>query len=314
MNENKCLYCYESLLENEIDFHKKCSKSFFGTDKAPIVSFGNDELNKIAQNLVNRRQVVTGVQPKLSLSIEPLANKQSRLTIVGVMGKYILKPQTQQFEEVPQNESLIMKIAQEMGIKTAQNTLIRLVNGELAYLTKRFDRSEKDKIHVQDFCQITDTLTEYKYRSSMEKVGKAIKKYSANAGFDALRFWELSIFNFLVGNTDMHLKNFSLLENQSNEWVLSPAYDLLSTKIIMPEDKEETALTINGKKNKLKRADFEELANSLGISSKTQNSIFEHFFKNKPLMLNWIEKSFLSEEKKQELMELITQKLGELSF
>ena len=183
---SKCLYCYQPLTSGEIDFHIKCSKRFFGVNQAPVLSFGQDELKQMAQRVISQSIAVTGVQPKLSLSLEKVDSTHNRLTIVGLWGDYILKPPTEKFSQLPENEDLTMKLAALCGIRTAEHSLIRLASGELAYLTKRFDREKGRKIHVEDFCQLTGTLTEHKYRGSMEKVGKAIKSFSTNTGLDAL--------------------------------------------------------------------------------------------------------------------------------
>ncbi len=304
---NRCLYCYHEL-SNEIDFHSKCSKKIFGLSKPPILSFGKTELKDIAKQYIIKSATITGVQPKLSLTIEKINPQNSRLTIIGIWGNFILKPPTEQFAFLPENEDLTMKLARICGIRTAEHTLIRMQSGELAYLTKRFDRSSNAKIHVEDLCQLTETLTEHKYRSSMEKVGKTIRKFSTNSGFDALAFFELSVFCFLIGNADMHLKNFSLIKSEDNIISLAPAYDLLCTKIAMPEDNEQTALTINGKKNRLKKNDFEKLAESLGINSTRSERIYLKFQKNFISMKNKIAESFLNEQLKLDYQAIIDER------
>ena len=290
----KCLYCYQPLENQDGDFHKKCSKRFFGVNYAPVLNFGQAELKLMAQKVINQRMTVTGVQPKLSLSLEKLDSTHNRLTIVGLWGDYILKPPTEQFPQLPENEDLTMKLAALCGIRTAEHSLIRLASGELAYLTKRFDRQKGQKIHVEDLCQLTGTLTEHKYHGSMEKVGKAIKTFSTNRGLDALSFFELSIFCFLTGNADMHLKNFSLMHTPLGDIELSPAYDLVSTKLAMPEDLEEMALTINGKKNRLKKTDFDTLGESLGISTKVIESVYQKFANKMEGIKLLVSESFLS--------------------
>jgi serine/threonine-protein kinase HipA len=302
---NKCLYCYQPLATDETDFHLKCSRRFFGTNQAPILSFSKDDLKAMAQQIVSKSMAVTGVQPKLSLSLEKVKTQQSKFTIVGLWGDFILKPPSEIFAQLPENEDLSMKLATLCGIKTAEHSLIRLASGELAYITKRFDRHKGKKVHVEDLCQLTETLTEHKYRGSMEKVGKAIRGFSTNTGFDALSFFELSIFCYLIGNADMHLKNFSLMKNDFNEMQLSPAYDLVSTKLAMPQDLEEMALTINGKKNRLKKMDFDTLGASLQISEKAIKSIYQKFSKNIQNMVELISDSFLDDNFKGQYQELI---------
>ena len=304
----KCLYCYKPLTDGERDFHQKCSKQFFGVKDAPILDFGKDDLKAIAQQIVIRSVTITGVQAKLSLALEKIDKQNSRLTIVGLWGDFILKPPSETFPQLPENEDLTMKLATLCGIKTAEHSLIRLASGELAYITKRFDRTKGKKVHVEDFCQLTETLTEHKYRSSMEKVGKALKNFSTNTGFDALAFFELTIFCFLTGNADMHLKNFSLLKTQSGEIQFSPAYDLVSTKLAMPQDLEEIALTINGKKNRLKKVDFEKLGESLGISVKVREHIYLKFQQKIQPMIDLIGISFLDRDFQKIYQDLIVEK------
>ncbi|MER0441557.1 HipA domain-containing protein [Emticicia sp. W12TSBA100-4] len=305
---SRCLYCYQPLENQEIDFHKKCSKHFFGVNQAPILNFGVEELKLMAQKAIVQRMTVTGVQPKLSLSLEKVDATHNRLTIVGLWGDYILKPPTEHFPQLPENEDLTMKLAALYGIRTAEHSLIRLSSGELAYLTKRFDRQNGQKIHVEDLCQLTGTLTEHKYRGSMEKVGKAIKTFSTNTGLDALSFFELSIFCFLTSNADMHLKNFSLMKTPTGEIQLTPAYDLVSTKLAMPQDLEEMALTINGKKNRLKKIDFDKLGESLGISPKAMERVYQKFANKKESMKKMIHESFLSQSLADEYLNLVVER------
>lgn len=308
MNQ-RCLYCYRPLNKNEQDFHTKCCKQFFGTTTAPTLSLSTEDLKEMARRLIIRSVAVTGVQPKLSLDLEKMDARTSRLTVVGLWGDYILKPPVVPFESLPENEDLTMKLAILCGIKTAEHTLIRLQSGGLAYLTKRFDRQKDRKIHVEDLCQLTETLTEHKYRGSIEKVGKTIRNYTTNKGLDALTLFELIVFCFITGNADMHLKNFSLIRFDNGEVALSPAYDLVSTKLAMPEDLEESALTINGKKNRLKRADFDELASKLGIPVKSSERVYAKFAKKQPEMLELIERSFLPDEMKELYVKLLIERM-----
>jgi serine/threonine-protein kinase HipA len=311
---SKCLCCYQPLTNGEVDFHTKCSKRFFGVTQVPMLSFGQAELKQMAQKIIMQSITITGVQPKLSLSLEKVDASQNRLTIVGLWGNYILKPPTEHFPQLSENEDLTMKLAALCGIKTAEHTLVRLASGELAYLTKRFDRNKGKKVHVEDLCQLTQSQTEHKYRSSMEKVGKAIRTFSSNTGLDALSFFELTIFCFLTGNADMHLKNFSLMKTPSGDVQLSPAYDLVSTKLAMPEDLEEVALTINGKKNRLKKNDFDKLGDSLGINEKARENIYDKFGKKLNPMLDLISMSFLEKEFQQTYRSLVVEKWERLGI
>jgi serine/threonine-protein kinase HipA len=254
-----------------------------------------------------RSIAVTGVQPKLSLTIEiiPGYPKNSRFTIVGLWGGYILKPATEEFMHMPENEDLTMHLAAHFGIPAAQHSLIRLKSGELAYITKRFDRIKDNKLAMEDMCQMTETLTENKYRSSMEKIGKHIAKYSTRPGLDAITFFEMALLSFITGNADMHLKNFAMLTTERNDIILSPAYDMLCTKIAMPEDNEEMALTINGKKRKLMRSDFDLLAKSLEIPERAMQNSYAKFASKLKGANEWINISFLPGKMKKEYKEIL---------
>ena len=308
----KCLSCYKELAENEIDFHFKCSKKIFGAITPPLIEFDSKQLEELAKKLIIKSVAVTGVQPKLSLNLISDINKQSRFTIVDLEGNYILKPASKEYIDLPENEDLTMHLAELVKIKTAKHTLISLKSGELAYLTKRFDRKNDVKIAVEDFCQLTENLTEHKYRGSIEKIGKLIYKLTKNSGFEAQKLFEIVLFNYLTANADMHLKNYSLIENDFNEYELSPAYDLLNTLLLITDDKEESALTINGKKNRLKIEDFNQLAKTLKIPNKSEESIYKRFIKIKLKWINFIEISFLNKNTKQAYIEILNTRFNKL--
>lgn len=308
----KCLSCYKELAENETDFHSKCSKKIFGSTTPPLIEFDSKQLEELAKELIVKSVAVTGVQPKLSLNLISDINKQSRFTIVDLEGNYILKPASKEYIDLPENEDLTMHLAELVKIKTATHTLIRLNSGELAYLTKRFDRKNEDKIAVEDFCQLTENLTEHKYRGSIEKIGKLIYQLTKNSGFEAQKLFEIVLFNYLTANADMHLKNYSLIENDFNEYELSPAYDLLNTLLLIPNDKEESALTINGKKNRLKIEDFNQLAKTLKIPNKSVESIYKRFIKIRLKWIDFVEISFLNKDTKQAYIETLNTRFNKL--
>lgn len=302
MSVRKCLYCYRPLGDEITDFHEKCSRKFFGSVVPPLLDYNKEQMQELARDIVVRSIAVTGVQPKLSLTIEktPADPRRSRFTIVGLWGGYILKPPTEEFRNMPENEDLTMHLSAIFGITTAEHSLIRLKSGELAYLTKRFDRVKGMKLALEDMCQLTETLTEDKYESSMEKVGRQIAKYSTRPGLDAISFFEMALFCFLTGNADMHLKNFALLTTAQKEIILSPAYDMLNTKIVMPDDKEEIALTIDGKKRKLKKEHFDKLGSALKIPAKSLENSYLKFSKRLKDALEFIDLSFLPKTMKDQ--------------
>ncbi|MEX0967868.1 MAG: HipA domain-containing protein [Bacteroidia bacterium] len=310
---NRCLYCYVSV-EEGLNFHQKCSLEFFGTSTPPEIEYSLDQMDELAKNVVERSISVPGVQPKLSMSLvkKTTESADTRLTVVGALGgQYILKPPSDRFPEIPQNEHVTMRMAESFGIRVVPSSLIRLSSGELSYITKRVDRTATgEKIHMIDMFQITEAFD--KYKSSLEKVGKALGSYSDNTLLDKVFYFELVLFSFLTGNNDMHLKNFSMIESPSG-WVLASAYDLLNVAIVLPEDKEELALTLVGKKKKLKREHFEQLGEVLGLSGKQVKGAFQRMIKNKPNAFNWIEHSFLSDDMKtayKEVFDLRCEQLG----
>ena len=302
---NKCLYCYKSI-EGKADFHEKCSLEFFGSKNAPELSYSIDQMAELARHIVQRSIAVPGVQAKLSMSLikETQGKSDNRLTVVGALGGgYIFKPPSERFPEMPQNEHLTMRIAEVFGIRVVPSSLIRLASGELSYITRRVDRKgEGEKIHMIDMFQITDAFD--KYKSSMERVGKTLSNYSENPLLDMVFFFELTLFSFLTGNNDMHLKNFSMIESASG-WILSPAYDLLNVTIINPNDDEELALTMQGKKKKIKREHFERFGEGLGLTPKQAKAVFNRFHKNKADAIQWINNSFLTPEMKVSYINLL---------
>jgi len=288
---------------------------FFGTPISPKIEYLLDQMDELAKNVVERSVAVPGVQPKLSMSLvkETKENSDTRLTVVGALGgQYILKPPSDKFPEMPENEHVTMRMAESFGIRVVPSSLIRLLSGELSYITKRVDRKETGaKIHMIDMFQITEAFD--KYKGSMEKVGKALDTYSSNTLLDKTFYFDLAIFSFLTGNNDMHLKNFSMIESPSG-WVLSPAYDLLNVAIVFPEDTEELALTLVGKKKKLKREHFEQLAAGLGLTPKQIKGTFNRIIKNKSRAFDWIDQSFLSDDMKTAYKEVLERRYWQLGL
>ena len=264
MGMSKCLYCYKELEPGEVDFHKSCCRKFFGTTTVPALDYTREEMDELAAQVIKSQTTLTGVQPKLSLNLDKHKDSQ-KLTIVGLWGGYIFKPQTERFAMLPENEDLTMHLAEIAKLKTVPHTLIRMKDDSIGYLTKRIDRTKKgDKIAMEDMCQLTERQTEHKYRSSYEQIGKAIRKYSTYPQLDMVDFLELVYFSWLTGNNDMHLKNFSLY-SPAGEPVLAPAYDLLSAAISNPADDEELALNLNGKKKNLMDSDFVAAFRTCGV-------------------------------------------------
>ena len=311
---SSCLYCYETLKDDEIDFHASCSKKIFGLPTPPELPYTETQMEALALQVVKSQMTVTGVQPKLSLELAPSENKNEpkRFTIVGLWGGYILKPPTSNYPQLPEVEDVTMHLAAIAKIKVVPHSLIRLQSGNLAYITKRIDRIKREKIHMEDMCQLTERLTENKYHGSYEQIAKAIIKYSVNPGLDVVNFMEQVLFSFLTGNADMHLKNFSLINQPNRGTILSPAYDMVATAIVNPADDEDLALTLNAKKKKIKRSDFEAVFTRLNLKSKQQQNIFQKMEKAKEKWFECIDKSFISDDFKEQYKELIMERFSRL--
>ena len=305
---SKCLYCYKELGPGEVDFHKSCCRKFFGTATAPSLDYTRAQMDELAAQVIRSQTTLTGVQPKLSLNLD--RHKGSRkLTIVGLWGDYIFKPQTERFAMLPENEDLTMHLAEIAKIKIVPHTLIRMKDGSIGYLTKRIDRkADGEKIAMEDMCQLTERQTEHKYRSSYEQIGKAIRKYSTNAQLDMVDFLELVYFSWLTGNNDMHLKNFSLY-SPAGEPVLTPAYDLLNAVISNPADDEELALTLNGKKKRIKDADFKAVYRTCDVPEIVFDRVKKKYKDLLPKFEEEIQRSFLSDELKTFYINLLHRRL-----
>ena len=300
-----CWFCYKDA--GDISYHPLCAKKFFGTPEIPALALDDQLLDELAKQTVNKRIAVTGVQPKLSVTLGKEKGK-NRLTIVGLWGEYILKPQHHQYAMMPETEDLTMHLAEIFKIPVCEHTLMQASDGNMVYIAKRFDRKDGKKIHQEDLCQLSEFLTENKYKSSYEKAGKLVAKY-CNKGLDLLNYFDLVLFSYLVGNNDMHLKNFSVMHLPDGV-ALSPAYDLLNVNLVNPKDNEELALTLNGKKNKIKLADFKELAESLRINEKVYYNRFKFFSNMNTEVLELIDRSFLNNNMKKRYKEIWEKKQG----
>ena len=303
----RCLCCNKEMTnpkeyERNVQWHERCIRRFFGTATLPEIDISEEALEELANKTVNQGLTVPGVQKKLSLQFEKIG-KKLRLTIVGFPTGYILKLQSKEFEHLPEAEFLSMKMAEIAGIKTVPNALLFL-RGTYAYITKRIDREEKQMYAMEDFCQLSGRMTVDKYHSSYENCGKIIKKYSQKVGLDEAELFYRILFCFVTCNSDMHLKNFSLIEDQptSRKYSLSAAYDMLPVNIIMPADQEQMALALNGKKRNLRKKDFLKFAESLGITEKIAFNLMKKMVGYKELFAEEIKASYVPDDFKDRFL------------
>ena len=276
-----------------------------------MLEYKHEELDQLAEKVIRAQTSQTGVKTNLYLTLDR-HDDCSRLTIVGLWGDYIFKPQTESYEQLPENEDLTMHLAEVAKISVVPHSLIRLADGKLGYITKRIDRTENgEKIDMEDMCQLTLHPTEYKYKGSHEQIAKTILQYSNTPKLDLTNYMQLLLFCFVTGNNDMHLKNFSLYRPAEN-YQLTPAYDLLNVAIANPKDKEELALTLAGKKTKIRLADFLNAAKTMGLEEKVVQRLIAGLHKALPQWQQLIKDSFLSEEQKQAYEELVIARLNRL--
>jgi serine/threonine-protein kinase HipA len=310
---SKCLFCYQELEEGQVDYHPACARKFFGSDTAPILPYSRENMSELARQVIRTSASVTGVQAKMSLDVNRGGkNEPAKFTIVGLWGKYIFKPQSGKYPCLPELEDLTMKMAEVARIRTARHTLIRLADGELGYLTLRMDRGRKgEKISMLDMCQLTNRLTEHKYYGTYQQLAETIKKYSSAPMLDVQRYWEVVLFSWITGNSDMHCKNFSLVDTGSGEYALSPAYDLLAVLLADPADTEEMAMsfTVGGEKSGFDRNTFMTAFTQSGIPIAVANKMIERMKSNLPKWDELIHQSFLSPKMKADYCHLLKKRI-----
>lgn len=312
-----CLCCGKTLkADHDTGWHKRCIKRFFGTSKIPQLELSETSLEMLATEITSQGITVPGVQKKLSLHLMSECDAPM-LTLVNYPTGYILKPQVDQFKALPESEHLVMCMADAVGIDTVPHALIRL-NDQYAYITKRIDRifhkDRIEKIAMEDFCQLGLRLTQDKYHGSYEQCGKIIKQFSQRSKLDATELFIRTVFFFITGNSDMHLKNFSLIESTegSMHYVLSAAYDLLPIKIIMPEDNEDFALAMNGKKTKIRKNDFFAFAQNLDIPKEIAQKMITQLVNQKHKLQSMCMDSILPDDLKTSFSDFIEKRCSEL--
>jgi serine/threonine-protein kinase HipA len=270
-------------------------------------------MSDLARQVIRTSASVTGVQAKMSLDVDHGGkNEPDKFTIVGLWGKYIFKPQSAKYPCLPQLEDLTMKMAEAAHIRTARHTLIRLADGELGYLTIRMDRGRKgEKISMLDMCQLSNRLTEHKYYGTYQQLAETVKRFSSAPMLDVQRYWEVVLFSWITGNSDMHCKNFSLIDTGNGEYALSPAYDLLAVLLADPEDTEEMAMsfTVGGAKNGFDRSTFMSAFTQSAIPAAVANRMIERMKGFLPQWEELISQSFLSDKMKTDYCRLLNKRI-----
>jgi len=268
----KCLSCHVLEAESKLSdgYHPRCARQLFGTPRPPEVPFRATDVTREAQKMVGRMSI-SGVQPKLSVIHD---HRKHQVLVVERGGLYILKPQTERFESIAENENLCMNIASTFGIEVPPHGLLPLLDGSLVYLVKRFDRLEDgSKLQQEDFHQLLQI--DDKYDGSYERIANYIKEHSSVPVLDLIRLFERALLFYTLGNGDAHLKNFSLLRSEEIGYQLSPAYDIVNSRLVLPEEQEEVCLSLQGKKNRLSGRDFFRLAEHFGLTRKQADNALD---------------------------------------
>lgn len=298
---NICFSCGEKI-EGKEPIHKNCLKILFGIEYLPEVDLSLSEVPLKAQESAGKLSI-SGVQPKLSMRLN---REKIKLESVGQGGEYILKPPGGNFADMSQNENTCMIIASKVGITVPPHALIKLKDGSLSYIVKRFDRKNGEKVHQEDFFQILGK--EDKYNSSFEQIGKRIKELSEIPGLDVQDFYTRVLFFFIIGNGDAHLKNFSILYDERGNIRLSPAYDIVSSKLVIPRE-DDTALTLNGKKNNIIARDFLSLLEYLQIKDRTIN---KRLLSKYDIIINTVKNSILEDNMRKNLLNIIQERYSRI--
>lgn len=300
---NRCFSCGKQINNNET-MHDSCIKRFFKVNFMPKINFSLNELTIKAQEMAGKLSI-SGVQSKLSMKID---KKLKELIAVPEGGAYILKPQTKTYDQIPENENLCMTIAAHIGINVPAHTLMKLKDKTYAYVIKRFDRKNGNKINQEDFCQILEQEKKDKYKGSIEQIANKLNNISEIPGLDIQYLYEIVLFSFLIGNGDAHLKNYSINYTDMNNIRLSPAYDIVSSKIVIPGE-EDFALTLSGKRNNLKLKDFILFSEKYNIPHKITDKILS----KKQVFFDLINDSQLNAEYKDKLSEIVSERFSRLN-
>ena len=320
----KCLGCFK---ETKDTYCAKCKKSLFGKERLSYV-LDFDKKEFLSKSLeLSTHLSISGVQDKISLKIE-----NGKLVPTAKDGRYILKPiplmeYGEHISNVAKNEHFTMQLASQVfGLEIAHNCLIAFSDGELAYMTKRFDRVDEKKVHQEDFCSLAQQTKEthgknYKYDYSYEQIGELIKTYLPTYKLELVKYFKLVLFNYLVGNGDAHLKNFSVTQRLTKEYGLSPAYDLLSSSIHLPNESRTALELFEEFETKSFRAngyyaydDFMAFAERLGINKKMSENIVKEFLNKEKKVLELLERSFLSLEVQKRYKALFLDRVRAVSY
>jgi serine/threonine-protein kinase HipA len=304
---NRCQSCGEPLQHGDRDYHAACLQVLFGTDSLPAIDMDLARLHTLALAMVGKVSL-SGVQRKLSVRLD---DKRATLQLALGDSRYILKPQAGTFPELPQNEWLTQRLAPLVDIEVPPSALIELADGSVAYIVKRFDRRDDgNKRAMEDFCQLSLLPPAGKYDGSAERCAKIVRRHASEPLIEVLRLFRQFVFAWWVGNGDMHLKNLALLRADDGRQVLSPAYDQLCTRLVIPGDTQ--ALTVCGKQDNIGRGTWRECAERFGIGPKAAIAVLESIAAALPEALERVTAAPLPESMRDTYAELLRARTASL--
>jgi len=302
-----CRICLGEI-EGDDDYHPRCLRALFGTTKTLTLDIETSKLHTAALAMVGHTSL-SGIQKKISVN---LSADRATLQVAAVGGRYVLKPQTGTYPALPENEHVATQLARLVGIEVAPNGLVSLKDGSLAYIVRRFDRlPDGHKLRQEDFCQLAELPPRHKYESSAENCVKLIRKYADEPPVEILKLYRLLLFTWWSGNGDMHLKNFSLLTGEDGITRLTPAYDLVCTRLIIPDD--QLALPLQGKKDNLRRGVWRRFAEYCGLPEKVALRVLNTQAAALDEATKLIDRSFLPDDQKQDFKRLIADRTNSIS-
>jgi serine/threonine-protein kinase HipA len=265
---NACLICLDPVAVGR--YHPKCLRELFGAPIAPTIDIELAKLHTAALAMVGHTSL-SGIQRKVSLRLEA---ESRTLQVAAEGGRFILKPQSQTFPSLPENEHVTMRIAKRAGIVIPPCGLIELKDGTPAYIARRFDRTDAGrKLLQEDFCQLAEKSPKEKYQGSAELCAKLALRYASAPIVEAAKLFRLMVFAWWTGNGDMHLKNFSLLRSEDGNYRLSPAYALLCTRLVIDDDL--LALSVGGNKEDVTRRQWIEFSEKCNVRPRTAERILQ---------------------------------------
>ena len=307
-----CLHCYGPLAPTDGPLHEHCSRAVFGTPTPPTLDVAEEQTRLAATAQLARGRGLTGVQKKVSAD---LVNESHRMVLRGALGGYIVKPQTEEYPALPENEALCMRLAEVVHLPVVPATLLRTVHGDLAYVTRRIDRAaDGTAIQQEDMAQITERLTEDKYKGSHEQVARAIRRHSAAWRLDLVTYYRAVLFCFVIGNADAHLKNWSL-HKVNGQWRLMPLYDLVATRLVIPEatDPDELCLMVDERRHGFTARDFAAFAKTIGLPPHQATAQLRVLRRAEDEFLERISASYLLETQRERLRAIVRERLARLT-